>query len=296
MSAADTLAPALTAADALSEAAARLRAAGIPAPRFEARLLIAHGLGVGAEQVIGHPERALSAGERARIAALVTARAARRPLAQVTGKREFWSLEFEVTAHTLDPRPDSECLVAAALAHVPDRGAPLRVLDLGTGTGCLLLAVLSELPNATGTGVDISTEAVTVARRNAARLGMEARARFVTGDWGAGIEGPFDLILANPPYIPAGDLARLEPEVAEFEPRAALDGGADGLDAYRAMLPGLARLLGERGMAVAEIGAGQKEAVVGLVDNSGLGLCAIARDLGGRARGLMLEKAAGKAG
>lgn len=283
--------PAGTVAGAMTDAARRLAAAGIPEPRFEARILIGHALGVGMETVIGHPERELSPGEIERIAALLAARCARRPLAQLTGRREFWSLAFEVSEDTLDPRADSECLIEAALARIPERNAALQILDLGTGTGCLLLALLNELPNARGTGTDISMPALAVARRNAAALSLAARTSFLEGEWGRGLEGPFDVILANPPYVPGPDLPGLQPEVALFEPRLALDGGADGLDCYRALAPDLARLLAPGGFAVIEIGDGQRETVVAILENAGLGVPAVARDLGGRERGLVARGA-----
>jgi release factor glutamine methyltransferase len=281
-----------TIAAAVDAAARALAGAGIPEARREARILVAHGLGAGAESLTGHPERELSPAESGMIAALIGRRCERRPLAQVTGRREFWSLDFAVDEHTLDPRPDSECVVEAVLGHV-DREAPLRILDLGTGTGCLLLALLHELPGAEGTGVDISAAALKVAGRNAAALGLGPRSRFVQGDWGRGLEGPFAVIVANPPYIPAGALPGLQPEVARFEPKIALDGGADGLAAYRALAPDVARLLTNDGFAVVECGEGQGAAVAEIMDGAGLTAFAKARDLGGRERALVLKRARG---
>jgi release factor glutamine methyltransferase len=281
--------PAQTVAAAVAEISGRLAAAGITDARREARLLVSHALGAGPELVVGRPERLLTADESDRIEALAALRAARRPMAQVLGRREFWSLSFEVTPATLDPRPDSECVVEAALSLVADRAAPLRIFDFGTGTGCLLLALLHELPAATGLGIDISPEACAVAKRNAAALGLAGRATFATGDWGRGIVGAFDLIVANPPYIPAAELAGLEPEVANFEPRSALDGGADGLDAYRALVTDLARLLTPSGHAVVEFGAGQGDAVAAVFRAQGLECTARVRDLAGRERALVLR-------
>lgn len=282
---------AATIAEAMTEAVRRLAAAGVAEPRREARILVGHGLGVRAEYVIGHPERELKPDEWARIEAAVARRCTRRPLAQVLGKREFWSLEFAVTPDTLDPRADSECLIEAVLAHVPDRNARLDILDLGTGTGCLLLTLLHEMPNARGTGVDISAAALKVARRNAESLGLAARARFLEGDWGGGIEGRFDVIVANPPYVPAAELARLQPEVALFEPRLALDGGTDGLAQYRRLAPDLARLLATGGIAVIELGLGQQEAAAAILGEAGLESTAVALDLALRERAIVAKRA-----
>jgi len=278
----------VTIAAALAEAARRLDEAGVAEPRRDARLLVGHALGAGPELVVGHPERGLSPGEAARVAALVALRAERRPMAQILRRREFWSLPFEVTGDTLDPRPDSECLVEAALARVVARDAALRILDLGTGTGCLLLALLHELPRATGLGVDISAAACRVAARNAAALGLAPRAEFAVSDWGRAVTGRFDLIVANPPYIPSGDLAGLAPEVSVFEPRVALDGGCDGLGAYRALAPDLARLLAPGGFAAIEIGPGQGEPLAGVLRPLGVVPLAVARDLGLRERCLVV--------
>jgi len=267
----------------------RLAEAGVAEPRMDARLLIGHALGGGPEIVLGFAERMVSRAEVRRIEALVGERVRRRPMAQILGRREFWSLPFIVSEDTLDPRPDSECLIAAVLARVADRTQPLRILDFGTGTGCLLLSLLHELPAATGTGVDISPAAAAVAARNAAVLGLEARAKFVTGNWGAGIAERFDVIVANPPYIPDFELAALEPEVSRFEPRIALGGGPDGLAAYRALAPDMARLLARGGMAVIEIGAGQADPLTGIMARAGLLHEAAVGDLAGRERALVFR-------
>jgi release factor glutamine methyltransferase len=287
MTAARPIASYMTIAAALDLARRRLSEAGIEDPRREARSLIGHALHAGVEITLGHPERELSPDELDRIAALVAARAQRRPMAQVTGRREFWSLEFEVTCDTLDPRADSECLIEAALAVVPDRDAPLRILDLGTGTGCLLLALLHECPRATGLGVDISQAALAVAKRNARALGLAARAAFLASDWGRAVAGEFDLVLANPPYIRAADLAALAPEVAHFEPRLALDGGPDGLDAYRRLAPDVARTLAPGGFAVIEVG--DIEGARAIFAEAGLVQMAVGLDLAGRERALVLS-------
>jgi len=202
-------------------------------------------------------------------------------MSSILGRREFWSLDFVVTPDTLAPRPDSETLIEAVLAALPDRSAPLSLVDFGTGTGCLLLTLLSELPNAEGIGIDISRPALAIAGGNAKRLGLADRCRFLCSDWSAALEGRFDLIISNPPYIPSGDIAGLEPEVARFEPLSALDGGADGLDAYRALAAQIPPLLKPGGIGAFEVGAGQAPQVAALLAEAGLTPRGIHRDLGG---------------
>ena len=219
-----------------------------------------------------------------RFRALIARRAGREPVSRILGRREFWSLDFAVTADTLDPRPDSEAVVAAALRWCEGRTAAPLVLDLGTGTGCLLLALLSEVPQATGVGTDIAAGAVAVAARNAARLGLARRASFLRADWDAGLEGAFDLILCNPPYVPGPAIAGLEPEVARWEPRAALDGGRDGLDAYRRLAPAIAGRLAPGGAAFVEIGDGRAESVEAIMAAAGLWRFAGESDLTGTLR------------
>jgi release factor glutamine methyltransferase len=284
---------ALDIAGALDLATRRLAAAGVPEARRDARLLIAHAMGVRPEVVFGHPKRMLESGEAAALDRLVAARAERRPMAQIVGEREFWSLPFRITADTLDPRPESETVVQAALDDLPDHYAKLRVLDLGTGTGCLLLALLSELPRAFGIGVDISAAALKVARRNAAALGLSGRAGFVRANWGEGLAGKFDLIVANPPYIADGDFAGLEPEVALHEPRIALSGGADGLACYRALAPQVVGLLARTGKAVIEIGTGREQAVRAILQAAGAVWVSSPRDLAGKERCLVVRGADG---
>lgn len=269
---------------ALAEAADRLRRAGVATPRLDARLLLAAALGRGPEALIGYPERPLRPGEAASFESLLRRRLAREPVSRILGRREFWGLAFGLGPATLDPRPDSETLVEAALAGLPDRRAPLRLLDLGTGTGCLLLALLSELPNAWGVGIDRAPAAVAVARRNGLALGLGGRASFLVGDWGRSLRARFDLILCNPPYLRAAEIAALEPEVALFDPPAALSGGDDGLEAYRALMPDLARLLALSGRAILELGAGQRDAVQALARSQGLALQGEHADLSGRIR------------
>jgi release factor glutamine methyltransferase len=281
----------VTAGEAVAAVAARLAAAGIAESRREARLLVALALGVEPGVVLGYPERPLDATAEARLAALADRRAAREPYSRLAGGRQFWSLDLAISPDTLDPRPDSETIVEAALALLPDRGARLRILDFGTGSGCLLLALLSELPNAIGVGVDILPGAAITARRNAAALGLAERALFAVGDWGETISGHVDVIVANPPYIPRADIAALAPEVTRYEPRLALDGGADGLAAYRELAPVTRRLLAADGIALFEVGAGQHNAVARLLGDSGLALQSIKCDLSGVARCVVVRPA-----
>lgn len=276
------------AADLLRTAAARLEAAGVQEARRDARLLLAEALGVEAHRLILEPHTAVPPEAEARFEMFVTARADRLPVSRILGRREFWGLTFRLSPATLDPRPDSETLVEAVLKAFPDRAASLRVLDFGTGTGCLLLAVLSEYPAASGLGIDKAAEAVATARENAEALGLGARAGFRSGDWGEGLEGAFDVILSNPPYIEAGVVPGLAPEVARHDPLLALAGGADGLDAYRALMPHVARLLAPGGHAFLELGQGQEKDVSDIAASCGLLRRAAHTDLAGIARCLEL--------
>ena len=257
-------------AAALGFAAAKLRAAGVDAPRRDARLLMQHALGLSPEAMLADDRLPLEDDEARRLTALVRRRVAREPIAYLTGSREFWSLEFSVDTSVLVPRPESETLVEAVLAHAPRLPARPRLLDLGTGTGCLLAALLSELPCAIGVGIDISAGAVSLARTNARRLGLGKRASFAVADWGAPLAARFDVVVSNPPYVAAPALASLAPEIARHEPRQALAGGADGYDCYRRLAPQVARLLAPGGLAAIELGAGMADEVGSLFTAAGL--------------------------
>jgi release factor glutamine methyltransferase len=278
-----------TVATALGGAVRRFLAVGIDSARLDARLLLGAVLNLEAPQLIAHPERALTPTESARFRDLVDRRSRRQPLAQLLGRREFWGLAFRVTPDTLDPRPDSETLVEAALTCVPDRSASLHILDLGTGTGCLLLSLLHDLPRGRGTGVDCSDAALAVAAANAAELGLAGRAIFRKGNWTDGLDGTFDLIVANPPYIPRAEIDGLMPEVARYEPRLALDGGADGLDAYRAIAKGTVGLLEPHTHLLVEVGDGQGDSVEAVFAGAGYRCSARHADLRGRTRCLTLR-------
>lgn len=280
----------MTVGDLLKDGAARLAKVGIDGAAREVRLLLQAAAGIPISTQIAFPERAIAADAAARFDELVERRARREPMAHILGQREFWSLAFKVTADTLDPRPDSETLVQAVLVQVPGRSAALRLADFGTGTGCLLLSLLHELPNAIGLGVDVSAAALAVATENAGALGLSARASFRCGNWGDGLEAGFDIVVSNPPYIPSGDIATLQPEVASFEPRLALDGGSDGLDAYRRLGPATVRLLAPGGLAAFEIGLAQGDSVRGIMAAAGLRHIATARDLAAVERCVLFRK------
>ena len=270
----------------LAETAATLAEAGVAAPVREARLLLLHALGRVTGALLDRAERVRAPG----LAALVARRAGREPMALILGRQGFWTLDLMVSRDTLIPRADSEAVVEAALAARPDAA---RVLDLGTGTGCLLLAVLSACPAAWGVGVDLSPGAAALAARNAVANGLGGRAVFLCGDWAAAVGGRFDLVLCNPPYIPSAELAGLMPEVAGYEPARALDGGADGLGAYRRIVAALPGLLAPGGVAVLELGVGQDAAVAALARAAGLAVRGVRADLGGIARALVLAADAG---
>ena len=261
----------------LDDAALRLRDAGVDSPRTEARLLLAHAMGVSKEDIISgaRPDDAALA----RFRAAIERRSAREPFAYIVGRREFFSLDFVVGPGVLIPRPDSEMLIEDALRRFPRADETLRVLDLGTGSGCLLLAFLSERPNAEGVGIDRSELALGFARRNAERLGLAERARFLRGNWGESLNARFDLIFVNPPYVKSSDIPTLAPEVALHEPATALDGGTDGLDAYRRIAPVLRQVLSPSGRAFVEIGEGQVEAVAAIVTNATLVIDGTVSDL-----------------
>lgn len=274
--------------EALRAGAERL--AGIAGnPRLEARLLLAHALGVTTSELLRERARAI---DPAGFEALLARRLRHEPLALITGQREFWSMDFLVSPDTLIPRPDSETLVEAALQAFRGRGAPRRILDLGTGTGCLLLALLHEFPVAFGVGVDIVPAAAALARANAARLGLAGRAAFVAADWDGPLAGRFELVVSNPPYIAEAERAELMPEVAWFEPRSALDGGPDGCAAYRTLIARLPALLQPDGVAVLELGAGQDEAVEILARRAGFER-SLRFDLGKIPRALVLSRPGG---
>jgi release factor glutamine methyltransferase len=287
-------------ADARTAAGARLaltrefRAAGIDSPELDARLLVAHALGLDHAALAAAGVRVLDRGETDAIAALAQRRLGREPVARILGSKEFWSLQLRVDAATLVPRPETETVVETALAALDADGArsrSLRIADLGTGCGALLLALLTELPRSSGIGTDISFAALAVARDNAQRLRL-TRAAFLAGDMTAALSGPFDVIVANPPYIRSDDIAALAPEVRDFDPRTALDGGPDGLDYYRIIAAAAPGLLGPGGAVIVELGSGQAHAVSALFSAAGLVPALPRTDLNSVPRALVARKVA----
>jgi release factor glutamine methyltransferase len=288
------LAPAQTVATARQALAAQLRQAGIDSADADARLLIAHALGIDRTAIMTNGERALTAQERLTLDALTERRMDHEPVARIFGVKEFWSLTLHISPAVLVPRPETETVVEAALDFIVRgslRNEGLRILDIGTGSGALLLALLSELPNARGTGTDISTPALGVARVNAERLGLASRCTFVTCDIADGLPGPFNLIVSNPPYIPHDDIATLSPDVRDYDPALALDGGSDGLDAYRAIALDACRLVAPGGRLIVELGASQEPTVSTLFTNAGLTVGAVRYDLAGIPRALSVSVA-----
>lgn len=283
-----------TIADARRGLTRMFRAGGLDAPALDARLLVGHALRLDHAGLASAAERPLSAQDADRIEALAARRLRHEPVARIVGRKEFWGLSFAVTPAVLVPRPDSETVVAAALGAIDKRGGRmqrLRLADLGVGSGALLLALLSELPNAFGAGTDCDPLALATARANAARLGLSGRAGFVLCHYGSALAGGFDLVIANPPYVCTGDIDTLASEVRDFDPRAALDGGFDGLDGYRAIAADARRLLAPGAVLVVEIGVGQAAAVAALFTAGGLAVDAsVLHDFGGIPRALAARR------
>jgi release factor glutamine methyltransferase len=267
----------------LDEVAAALLAGGCGEARRHARWLITAALGVGSAELLARPQREIAAPQSQHIRRLLWRVLSREPVSRVLGRREFWGIEFALSADTLDPRPESEAVAEAVLRRIPRRYAPLRILDLGTGTGCLLLSLLAEFPAAIGIGVDVAAGAAATARMNAAALGFVSRTMFLVGDWGRALSGRFAVVVANPPYIVRSALAGLPQEVQGYDPRRALDGGADGLAAHRRIATDLPRLLTSDGIFATEIGVGQADAVAAMLRDVGLAV-EVEHDLAGNIR------------
>lgn len=300
--------PAISIDSTLRHAAQELGLVAQNAP-LEARLLAMHAWDYSPERLVRDSHLPIGGIGRSKLQDLVERRLKHEPISHILGSREFWRDMFEVTADVLTPRPDSETVIEALLRHRPDTQAPLRVLDLGTGSGCLVLSTLREYPLATGVGADQSPAALAVAKRNAARLGLEARSVFTLSNWCSNVSGPFDVVLSNPPYIPTADIAALDADVRDYEPHAALDGGADGLDCYRRIVQQLSiasdcsaeqscaplggrkagSLLAPRALVLFEVGAGQAEDVAQLGQQHGFDLLEISPDLAGISRVVVLQ-------
>jgi len=275
--------------DCLDLAAQNLRDAGIDDARREARLLLAHMLGTSVENLFAHPEQLIGPDEVETFFTSVTRRSNQEPLSRITGSREFWSLAFDLSPATLDPRADSETIIDAVLSARPDRTPAYRMLDLGTGSGCLIGALLSEYPNASAQAVDASAEAVETAAANLARLGFAERATCLASNWDDQVDGRFDIIVSNPPYIVDADIAGLARGVRAYDPHLALAGGADGLVAYRALAPVLTRRLADDGVAVLEHGDGQQGDVANIFSQAGLNVLGDRADLAGHVRCIILS-------
>lgn len=276
--------------------ATRLKGNNIETPDLDARLLIGAALGLDHTGLATQAERKITDDEAKAIDRSAQRRTAHEPIARILGHKEFWGLDFHISEATLVPRPDTETVVEAALDVL--RGdhrattAP-RIADIGTGSGAILLALLSELPQATGVGTDISTAALATAELNAQQLGLAGRASFVQCDYAAGLSGPFDLIVSNPPYIRSADIATLDPDVRNHDPHLALDGGADGLAAYRTIIPQAAGLLTGHGFLIFEVGYDQSIPVSEIMRAAGLAVSPVPRtDLGGVHRAVMGQKEA----
>jgi len=256
-------------ADCINGATACLSQVGIESAAIDARLLIAHGLSLDRVALISQSQRIVTPDEAERLEKLIARRTQHESVARIIGSREFWSLNFALNEATLEPRPDSETVVQAVSGIVRKWQKPLRLLDLGTGSGCLLLSLLHEIPHATGLGIDIAPRAIEQAQANARILQLQDRAQFQTGNWFMGLTEKFHVILSNPPYITRGDIEGLMPEVRNYDPPAALDGGADGLDAYRHIIPAAKAYLKPGGLIAFEIGIGQAGDVATLLSNAG---------------------------
>jgi len=275
----------MTAQDALRQAIPRLSAAGIDNAPRDARLLLAHAMGIAADRLTLHLPDALTAPAQTAFEAAIKARLNRQPVSQITGQRQFWGRSFKVTPDTLDPRPETEILVAEALTR-----PFVKILDLGTGTGCILLSCLADMPMARGIGSDLSPAALVVATENAARLNLSARATFQQSDWCAAIQGRFDLITSNPPYIAADEMPQLAPDVLQWEPHAALTPGGDGLDAYRKIAAQAPARLLAGGRLILEIGPSQARMVSQMLAAQGLHNIRTLQDFDGRDRVVCAEK------
>jgi release factor glutamine methyltransferase len=268
-----------TIAEAFRATSAILASAGVPEPAKDARLLLSHALGLSSDRLIMAMQDLLPDRAETRLASMIEARCGRQPISQIIGQRHFWGRNFRVTPDVLDPRPETEALIAAALS------APFaRVLDLGTGSGAILVTLLCECPSAQGVATDLSPAALAVAQDNAARLGVADRASFLPGSWFDPVEGKFDLIVSNPPYIAADEMSGLSHEVLNWEPHMALTPGGDGLDAYRAITAGAPNYMRPNGRLMMEIGPTQGAAVSALCLAAGLASLGILQDMDGRDR------------
>ena len=277
----------LTLVQAWTAARKRLEAAGVDSPVIDARLLVEAAAEATRVDIIADPQRLLSEAQEQALETYVTRRERREPVSHILGRKGFWKIMVGVTRDVLTPRPDTETLVDLALKSFPE-GRVFNILDLGVGSGAILLAILAERPGGKGLGVDVSEEALAVARENAANLGLAGRVALLRGDWTQGLaEASFDLVVSNPPYIPTQDIEGLQPEVSRYEPRLALDGGLDGLDAYRILAPEILRVIKPGGRFLVEIGFDQAEAVQALFKAAGAKEIVTIKDLANKDRVIM---------
>ncbi|MBI3441898.1 MAG: peptide chain release factor N(5)-glutamine methyltransferase [Proteobacteria bacterium] len=273
-----------TVQSALAEMRAQFKSSGVETPELDARLLLQGALGLSHEELVLNVHRTLTESDSATLAGMILRRILREPVSRILGVRAFWKSEFKVSPDTLDPRADSETLIEAVLVPI-DKESPVSILDLGTGTGCLLLSLLQELPQATGVGVDISLGAIRIAQQNAEALSLADRSLFITSNWATmPLDRQFNIIVSNPPYIIDTDIINLQPEVSLYDPRSTLSGGVDGLDCYRSIAQLLPGLLAERGKVFLEIGATQAESVKEILAKAGLCVLQTVTDIAGRDR------------
>jgi release factor glutamine methyltransferase len=285
------LGPAVSVARARRALAAAFREAGLDTPELDARLLVGHALGLDHAALTAQCDRAIRGRQAERIRAFAARRVGREPVARIVGSKEFWSLSFVITSAVLVPRPETETLVEAALDVVDIKpGQRLRIADLGTGSGALLLALLHEFRDAEGVGTDVSPAALDAARENSRRLRVADRATFVACDFGAALGGGFDLVVSNPPYVAEREWPRLEPEVRNYDPRLALDGGRDGLAAYRRIAADARRLTAPGAHVIVELGTGMADAVAAVFAAAGLAIRATRPDLHGVPRALIVRR------
>lgn len=275
-------------ASLLAAATARLKQAGADTPTLDARLLLQAAAGLTREELILGPDQPLKPAQLAAFEGFLARRERHEPVSRILGEREFYGRVFKVTSATLDPRPDTETIIDAALKLMSDDA---RILDLGTGTGAIAITLLAERPDAIGVATDLSPDALGVARENAKRLGVAGRLSLLQGSWFAPVSGAFDIILSNPPYIPLGDIAGLAPDVRNFDPALALSGGTDGLDPYRIIASGASAHLAAGGHVLVEIGAGQADDVEAIFAAQGLAAAGRQHDLGGHIRCLRFNRA-----
>ncbi|WP_417433143.1 peptide chain release factor N(5)-glutamine methyltransferase [Kiloniella sp.] len=279
-----------TIADCLKLGNEQLTAAEIENPRLDVRLLLAEALSVDTSYLFGYPEKRLNDGQFGHFQAMINRRLKREPVSKIIGRKEFWSLEFKVSRDTLDPRPDSETLIEAVLESLVDKTEAIKILDLGTGTGCLLLTLLSELQGAKGLGIDISDRALAIAKDNAEALGLSDRVAFQLGNWCDGVKDSWDIIISNPPYIGEGEKKALSPEVLNYDPALALFAENNGMKDYQTFIPQAASILKNNGMLVVEAGHTQAEAINALMSDAGLMVYPAKKDLGGIARACIARK------